>query len=96
MSLTKVAATFSCDECGTQMVAELEPTWVVSHVGWTVFDLAEDALRGGCGSGLMLTSVHEGKHLCAACTKNVDADYEDRVSGSWGTDDNGNPLILNP
>ncbi len=71
MTLVKITAKFTCDECGGLMVAEIEPTRKVP-AEWTAFDLAEDYLRCGCGPGLAMTSVQEGRHLCVACTKKAD------------------------
>ena len=72
MGLLKMTATFACDGCGETMVAEMEAAYVPPP-GWAIFDIAEDALRGGMGAGLVMTSVQDGKHLCAACTRAADA-----------------------
>lgn len=76
MSLLKVTAKFDCDECGALMLAELSPDWKLQPYA-TVFDVAEDALRGGCGSGLAMCSVQDGKHLCKECTAKADEAYDE-------------------
>lgn len=72
MSLVNVTAKFECDECSRMMEVWLDESYTPPN-GWSVFDIAEDRLRGGCGIGLAMTSVQNDRHLCAACTKTEDA-----------------------
>lgn len=73
MSLIRVEAVFSCDECGKQISTMLDESYK-PPVGWSVFDVAEDALRGGGGSLAELTSVVGNEHLCSECTLVKDND----------------------
>ncbi|ODN70192.1 hypothetical protein [Methylobrevis pamukkalensis] len=68
MSLRDITARFSCDGCGARFEGYIDPAWRTCEVLPSVFDLAEDAIRG-FGPG----SVQADMHLCAACTRVADA-----------------------
>lgn len=66
MSILNVIARCRCDRCGYLMRVEIEAAKCVA--GWSVFDLVEDALRGG-NTGYGITSVQDNNvMLCPQCT----------------------------
>lgn len=70
LMLINIQATFACDECGDKFVVKLDPASTFIHDNWSLFDEAEDAVRGGVfvvptGDP---TSVQDDEHLCGACT----------------------------
>jgi hypothetical protein len=81
MCLIEVRANFLCDGCGRPFNIRIEPPYVPPE-GWSVFDVAEDAVRGSIdyvgpknedgtrGS----SSVQDGRHLCGLCTFTADRD----------------------
>lgn len=80
--IVEIEAKFSCDECGTEFFASIDPA-IVPAAGWSMFDVAEDAVRGGIGyydgfddhpHGAPIGSVDDGRHLCARCTRKNDAE----------------------
>jgi hypothetical protein len=77
-----VKAMFACDDCGTEFIVSLEPAYE-PPAGWSVFAVAEDAIRGGQGyedgvEGSMpgpwsSGSVgDDGRHYCDRCTRKRD------------------------
>ena len=44
--LVEIKAKFSCDDCGTEFLVDLEPAYE-PLAGISVFAIAEDAIRGG-------------------------------------------------
>lgn len=71
--IVKVEAKFSCDECGAQFTLALDPAYSPPG-GWSVFDIAEDAIRSGrqysdetgviCGLGGV---DGDSMHYCDSC-----------------------------
>ncbi len=77
--IIEIEAKFSCDDCGTEFFAPLDPAYDVPS-GWSVMAVAEDAVRGGIGysdgterpyngSGSV---GYDGRHYCARCTRKYD------------------------
>ena len=81
MSIRYIHVHANCDECGLPFRVELELAYTTPH-GWTVYDLAVDAIRGSLeyhdsvilGSGS--SSVQGDKHLCHMCTYKADRKAE--------------------
>ena len=70
MSVSSIRARFECDKCGSSFEIDLDESYSPPE-GWSLFDVAEDNLRGGP----LLFSVSEyGEHMCDACTKKSDAE----------------------
>lgn len=67
MSLVTVRATYDCDGCGKQFRVEMDPS-AMRPKGMSLFDEAEDYLRGGCGTEGMPAVVHD-MHLCHDCAR---------------------------
>ena len=71
MSILLIKATVDCDGCGKQFHTELHNSDELP-TGWTLFELAEDYVRGGtCCEGGMC-SVQQEMHLCPHCTTIAD------------------------
>ena len=73
-----IHARFRCDRCGDRFTVDIDPASSAAD-GWTPFDFAEDAVRGGvamvhekAGSDFGATSVQNEMHLCGTCTRIVD------------------------
>ena len=81
MALIEIRARFRCDDCGREFSVQLDPV-DKPPTGWSVFDVAEDAIRGGAGYiGPDVTgsvqksdtiSDKDNKHLCGTCTEKTD------------------------
>ena len=84
MSVIAVIAKIECDECGVHFSVEVDPACGPVR-RWSVWDYAQDAVRGSVGyenkirSGDGLSSVQAGKMLCGTCTKV--ADDADKAQG---------------
>ena len=79
--IVEIKAKFACDDCGTEFLVPLDPAYE-PPVGWSIFAVAEDAIRAGRGyedatdqaSGICsFGSVEDSRHYCARCTKRRDA-----------------------
>ena len=88
MSLFDIRGVFDCDGCGKQFSVSMDGAYK-PPAGWSLFDCAEDAIRGGLGIEMKElpkdtfcnVSVQGGMHLCPICTNKVDE----------GTPDNPTP-----
>lgn len=76
--IVEIEAKFSCDDCGTEFVVGLDPA-IDLPPGWTLYDAAEDAVRGGSeyrdghGRADAVGSVgDDGRHYCDRCTRKRD------------------------
>ena len=79
-----IEAKFSCDDCGTEFFQPIDPA-SIAPAGWSMFDVAEDFVRGGIGyrdgtddwtgSGSI---GDDGRHYCARCTRGYDAKFNER------------------
>lgn len=67
MSLSCIRATFDCDGCGHQFQVEMDPAGMRPK-GWSLFEEAEDYVRGGVGTEGMPAVVHD-MHLCHDCAR---------------------------
>lgn len=83
--IVEIEAKFSCDDCGTEFFVGLDPAYE-PPAGWSIFAVAEDAIRGGQKYSDAVDyahggpwgpwksgSVEDGRHYCAQCTKKCDA-----------------------
>lgn len=71
MSIVLVRATIECDGCGRHFHTDLDEAYKRPE-GWTLFEEAEDMVRGGhCYEGGICSVMH-GLHLCPKCTGVVD------------------------
>ena len=84
MSLDRITAQFFCDECGEPFKVNMDPATKTTGVAFTsLFDFAEDELRGGLAvvearNGFScIVSIQEGKHLCGICTEAYDKEGEE-------------------
>lgn len=83
MSLIEVRAEFLCDGCGRPFSVRVEAPYVPPE-GWSVFDVAQDAVRGSIdyvgpknpGGFRGISSVQNDRHLCGLCTSGADASEE--------------------
>lgn len=66
MSIVVVRATFECDGCGTQFRVDMDPS-KMRPKGWTLFEEAEDYVRGGAGADGGMPAVVHDMHLCHDC-----------------------------
>lgn len=72
MSVVVIKATIECDGCGKQFHTELHNSDKLPE-NWTLFELAEDYVRGGnCVEGGM-SSVYHDLQLCPQCTSIADS-----------------------
>lgn len=83
MTLLWVRARVECEACGKGFTVALD-SGLDCPLGWSVFDLAKDAVRGGeiveeAGKRIELksSSVQDDKMLCGACTDDADAAGEE-------------------
>lgn len=77
MSLVVVRAIFECDGCGTQFKVDMKSEGMRPK-GWSLFEEAEDYVRGGCGSDGSMPAVVHDMHLCHECAT---------IAASVGPDD---------
>lgn len=78
--IIEVKAKFACDDCGTEFFVPLDHAYEFPQ-GWSVFEAAEDAIRGGIGyedatentQPAYAGCVDGCRHYCAACTRKIDA-----------------------
>lgn len=75
--LIEIQAKFSCDDCGTEFSVTVDPA-LVMPTGWSVFDVAEDAVRGGFGyedahepRSSYVGMVEDDRHLCGRCAEKL-------------------------
>lgn len=72
-----IESQFSCDDCGTEFIVKLDPVWTLPD-GWSLFDIAEDAIRRGLSYSDAAEYVvgrdsycgrvdADGRHLCRRC-----------------------------
>lgn len=90
--IVEIEAKFSCDDCGTEFFAPIDPA-KIAPAGWSMLAIAEDFVRGGIGytdgsdtgsDFIGSGSVgDDGRHYCAKCTRHYDA-----------KPDEGDPRIL--
>ena len=87
MALAWIKARHTCDRCGVWFEVELQPPYK-PPVGWSLFDCALDAVRGGhiaegqnlamdtlekaLGFYTLSCSVQDDDTLCGNCTKEAD------------------------
>jgi len=73
MSIIHIVALVECDKCGYRFQVAMEESRKVPK-DWTLFDCAEDAVRGGIDvvDGIGSTSVQDNQMLCTDCTKKID------------------------
>ncbi len=75
MGVVSIQSTVSCDGCGTHFKVDHDPAYK-PPAGWSLFDVAEDAVRGGYVLGSSLfdgsCSVQNGSMLCIPCTRAAD------------------------
>jgi RNA polymerase subunit RPABC4/transcription elongation factor Spt4 len=72
MAVFSIIARIACDGCGTLFNADLDSGYKPPQ-GWSLFDCAEDAVRGGADGGSV-----QGKHmLCNDCTRFIDQHTDD-------------------
>lgn len=78
--IVEIEAKFACDDCGTEFVVSLDPASQAPR-GWTVFEIAEEAIRGGSEyrdgferpGAIGSVSIH-GRHYCDRCTLKHDSE----------------------
>lgn len=75
--LVEIQAKFSCDDCGTEFLVTMDPAYNPPE-GWSVFDVAEDAVRGGLGyedahepRSAYVGMVEDNRHLCGRCAEKL-------------------------
>lgn len=80
--IVEIKAKFSCDECGTEFLVSMDPA-TDPPAGWSVFDLAEDAIRAGHDyedghepQSDWIGSVEGDRHLCGKCTRKSDQEEQ--------------------
>lgn len=68
-----IKAKFACDQCGEEFSVSIDPA-SIGAPGWSVFEIAEDAIRGGIGyeDGAphepgKVGAVEGNRHLCKEC-----------------------------
>lgn len=79
MGVYWIRAHIRCDECGAGFAVDLD----AAHkppAGWSLWDVAEDAVRGGQVFGKSIfdgsCSVQQGRMLCIPCTRAADAEED--------------------
>jgi hypothetical protein len=72
MSIAVIRATFNCDGCGKQFRVDVDPARRAWERRQAVFDIAEDAIRGGTAADGGFCSVQAEMHLCGECTAVAD------------------------
>jgi hypothetical protein len=79
MSVEAIKAKIECDNCGSQFEVRLDPARNLPS-GWSIFDFAEDAVRGGYVVGKSIfdgsCSVQNDQMLCITCTRAADNQKE--------------------
>lgn len=65
MSLIRVYAVFDCADCACQFRIDID-TALARPLRWSIYDIAEDALRGEVG-------LENRKHRCVDCLRKADA-----------------------
>jgi len=75
MSVVSIQSVVSCDNCGATFKVDHDPAYCPPE-GWSLFDVAEDAVRGGYVHGSSIfdgsCSVQNGSMLCIPCTRAAD------------------------
>lgn len=80
MSIVSIIAKFECDACGAYFSANLDEARQPPD-GWSLTECAEDEVRGGGDSLAESPSIGDcGEHLCPACTRKADQEYEAALS----------------
>lgn len=76
MSVVSINSIIECDACGTHFGVDHDPAYTPPPL-WSLFDVAEDAVRGGTVSGKSFLdgscSVQGGQMLCITCTDAADS-----------------------
>ena len=68
MSVVWIRAHIACDGCDEKFSIDLDEAYRPPH-RWSLFDIVEDALRGGPEG-----TIQGGLMLCRKCTRIVDED----------------------
>jgi hypothetical protein len=80
MGLPFIKGGIECDGCGERFDVDLDAAYK-PPASWSLWDVAEDAVRGGHVSGKCslfdgLSSVQDGKMLCIPCTQKADEEAQ--------------------
>lgn len=76
MSIVSIIAKFECDACGSYFSVHLDEARIPPD-GWALAECAEDEVRGGGDCLAESPSIGDcGEHLCPACTRKADREYE--------------------
>lgn len=77
MAVVSIKSVIECDGCGVQFAVDHDPAYA-PPAKWSMWDMAEDAVRGGYVSGKSFLdgscSVQDGQMLCIDCTRKADAE----------------------
>ena len=75
MSVISIKSAIECDGCGARFAVDHDPAYKPPS-GWSLWDVAEDAVRGGHVDGASIfdgsCSVQDGQTLCIPCTQKAD------------------------
>lgn len=80
MAILSITTLIECDECGVHFAIDMDAARTVP-TGWSLWDTAEDAVRGGYVNGASVfdgsCSVQDGQMLCIECTRKADAESDE-------------------
>lgn len=84
MAVVSIQSEIACDECGSRFKVDHDLAYKPPS-GWSLFEVAEDAVRGGYAAGKSIfdgsCSVQDGSMLCIPCTRSADATPSDKEGG---------------
>ncbi len=85
MGVQWIRSEIQCDDCGSRFQVEHDAAYR-PPAGWALWDVSEDAVRGGYVHGLSIfdgsCSVQDGRMLCIPCTRAADATSSDTEGGA--------------
>ena len=80
MAVVSIKSVIECDECAARFTVLHDPAYS-PPADWSLWDVAEDAVRGGYVEGKSIfdgsCSVQDGRMLCIPCTRRADAADEE-------------------
>lgn len=69
--LVDIVATFRCDSCNYRFRVRLDPAYV-PPANWSLFEVAEDRVRGDGDCSVDDWQKPTPHHLCQGCTRELD------------------------
>ena len=78
--IVEIKAEFRCDNCNYRFRVGLDPAYV-PPANWSLFEVAEDRVRGDGDCSVDDWQKPAPRHLCASCTREWSEKFAEQVDG---------------